>query len=84
MLIRSAVLDDAAAIACINVRAWLEASMACLIDAGRPRVRLWVFEDNSRAQRFYEKAGFRPDGAVFTNTIETTTLNEVRYAFARP
>ena len=26
-------------------------------------VRLWVLRDNSRARRFYERAGFAPDGA---------------------
>ena len=28
-----------------------------------PRVCLWVLKENKRAIRFYEKCGFRPDGA---------------------
>lgn len=31
--------------------------------AGYTRVALWVLEDNKRAIRFYEKCGFKPDGA---------------------
>lgn len=40
---------------------------------------LWVFADNPRAQAFYRKAGFVPDGASKPITIETTTLTEVRF-----
>ncbi|MEV6116442.1 GNAT family N-acetyltransferase [Streptomyces sp. NPDC052109] len=28
-----------------------------------PRMLLWVLRDNTPARRFYERAGFRPDGA---------------------
>ncbi|WP_179167141.1 GNAT family N-acetyltransferase [Streptomyces sp. 13-12-16] len=31
--------------------------------AGHPRVRLWVLKGNTRARRFYERAGFGADGA---------------------
>ncbi len=40
---------------------------------------LWVFADNPRAQAFYRKAGFVPDGASKPITIDTTTLTEVRF-----
>ena len=44
---------------------------------GYHTVALWVFKDNARARRFYEKCGFKPDGKV--NTFEITTpLDEVR------
>jgi RimJ/RimL family protein N-acetyltransferase len=31
--------------------------------AGYLSVTLWVLRDNRRARRFYERAGFAPDGA---------------------
>jgi GNAT superfamily N-acetyltransferase len=40
---------------------------------------LWVFADNQRAQAFYRKAGFVPDGASKPITIADTTLTEVRF-----
>ena len=41
--------------------ALMDAALARL--AGYPRVWLWVLKENKRAIRFYEKSGFRPDGA---------------------
>ncbi|HTX28345.1 MAG TPA: GNAT family N-acetyltransferase [Streptosporangiaceae bacterium] len=48
--------------------------------AGRYRsVRLWVLRDNSRARRFYERAGFAPDGA--SHTLEGLGgVIEIRYS----
>ncbi|TGN76442.1 GNAT family N-acetyltransferase [Streptomyces bauhiniae] len=40
-----------------------------------PRILLWVLRDNTRARSFYERAGFRPDGAE-----DGTSVPEVRYA----
>jgi ribosomal protein S18 acetylase RimI-like enzyme len=41
-------------------------------------VRLWVLRDNSRARRFYERAGFAPDGA--SHTLEGLGgVAEIRY-----
>jgi GNAT superfamily N-acetyltransferase len=41
-------------------------------------VRLWVLRDNSRARRFYERAGFAPDGA--SHTLEGLGgVTEIRY-----
>jgi GNAT superfamily N-acetyltransferase len=40
---------------------------------------LWVFQANLRAQGFYRKAGYQPDGTSKPITIETTTLTEIRY-----
>jgi GNAT superfamily N-acetyltransferase len=31
--------------------------------AGYPSITLWVLEANTRARRFYARAGFAPDGA---------------------
>jgi len=43
---------------------------------------LWVFADNQRAQAFYRKAGFVPDGATKPITLGGRTLTELR--FRRP
>lgn len=42
-------------------------------------VVLWVLRDNPRARRFYEIAGFRPDGAEKTADVLGFDLPEVRY-----
>jgi CubicO group peptidase (beta-lactamase class C family) len=44
-------------------RRLLAHALAALEAAGYPAVRLWVFEANERARRFYAAAGFVPDGA---------------------
>jgi GNAT superfamily N-acetyltransferase len=40
---------------------------------------LWVLEDNSRARRFYEIAGWRTDGAVKQDEFLGTAVREIRY-----
>jgi GNAT superfamily N-acetyltransferase len=47
--------------------------------AGLVPVLLWVLTGNDRARRFYEKAGFHPDGATHGFRIAGVTLPEVRY-----
>lgn len=37
-------------------------AVRALAEAGRRDITLWVLEANRRARRFYEAAGFRPDG----------------------
>ncbi len=48
--------------------------------AGLPRVFLWVLEQNTRARRFYEAAGFTADGAREPFEVAGTEVPEVRYA----
>jgi RimJ/RimL family protein N-acetyltransferase len=64
---------DIDAVAGIHVRSW---------QAGFPDMRLWVFTDNDRARRFYERAGLRPDGGTHYYTPGDTgvQLPELRYA----
>lgn len=40
---------------------------------------LWVAKDNTRARRFYERAGCRPDGAERSEEYAGTAVPEVRY-----
>jgi GNAT superfamily N-acetyltransferase len=40
---------------------------------------LWVLRQNLRARRFYEAAGWRPDGAEKVETVPGAELSEVRY-----
>lgn len=40
---------------------------------------LWVLETNERARRFYEAAGWRPDGAIKDDARPGAVLREVRY-----
>jgi GNAT superfamily N-acetyltransferase len=51
---------------------------------GQRRLLLWVLADNSRARRFYSRAGFAPDGSELTDTYGGVPLREVRYARAVP
>ncbi|MBT2393510.1 GNAT family N-acetyltransferase [Streptomyces maoxianensis] len=50
--------------------------------AGFGRMTLWVLEENARARRFYEKAGFAPDGAEEPFEVNGVVVPEVRYASA--
>ena len=40
---------------------------------------VWVFEENKRACRFYERLGFVADGAPKAETMGDAVLNEIRY-----
>jgi ribosomal protein S18 acetylase RimI-like enzyme len=40
---------------------------------------LWVLESNDRTRRFYEKAGWKPDGATTTERIDCLNYPTVRY-----
>lgn len=58
-----------------------------LISAGEKRLRelghvdaiLWVLEDNPRARRFYERAGWNDDGGRRSITFLGLEVPEVRY-----
>lgn len=48
-------------------------------EKGFSEVTLWVLDMNTRARRFYEKAGYVTDGARKTITFDNKTLIELRY-----
>jgi GNAT superfamily N-acetyltransferase len=59
-------------------RALMERVLAKTAGTGYRSIRLWVLRDNQRARRFYERAGFTPDGA--TNVLHGLGgVPEVRY-----
>lgn len=49
---------------------------------GFGELALWVLRENVRARRFYERAGFRPDGAEEAFEAGGTMVPEVRYVRA--
>jgi ribosomal protein S18 acetylase RimI-like enzyme len=55
-----------------------EAGVAYLRERGFPSLTLWVLEDNIRARSFYEKNGWRPDGAR-KPSYRKADLSQMRY-----
>lgn len=56
----------------IQAHLWLKTS-------GFDTSTLWVLRDNRRARRFYERAGYRADGATQADVYDVVTLEELRY-----
>jgi ribosomal protein S18 acetylase RimI-like enzyme len=60
-------------------RALLDSAVVDLRRTGFQAATLWVFRDNERARRFYERAGWASDGALKSIEIGGLLLAEVRY-----
>jgi ribosomal protein S18 acetylase RimI-like enzyme len=60
-------------------RALIQAGERRLRELGHREAVLWVLEDNPRAQRFYETAGWTKDGARRPIEIFRVTVPEIRY-----
>ena len=60
-------------------RALIAAAEERLRAAGFTETMLWVLEDNPRARRFYEAAGWIHDGGTKRDTHLDTEVTEVRY-----
>jgi RimJ/RimL family protein N-acetyltransferase len=60
-------------------RALLSRAMDHLREAGFRRATLWVLADNVRTRRFYEIAGWSPDGTEKTEDWNGFPLLEARY-----
>jgi GNAT superfamily N-acetyltransferase len=54
-------------------------AIAGLRDAGHKEAVLWCLEGNARARRFYERNGWRTDGATKDDTFGGALAREVRY-----
>ena len=60
-------------------RALMDVSLERLTHDGFTEATLWVLRGNERAIRFYERAGFRPDGTEKTDESRGYPLHELRY-----
>ena len=60
-------------------RALMERGLEELRAQGFEQATLWVLEDNPRARRFYEAAGWATDGATKEDEFLGTPVREVRY-----
>jgi ribosomal protein S18 acetylase RimI-like enzyme len=60
-------------------RALMDAALEALRADGYPGAILWVLDDNPRARRFYEAAGWETDGATKEDEFLDTRVREVRY-----
>jgi GNAT superfamily N-acetyltransferase len=60
-------------------QALLQESTTRCTTAGHPRMLLWVLKENARARRFYEQAGFAPDGTEEPWEVGGAAVLEVRY-----
>lgn len=65
-------------------RTLLTESVTRCTAAGHGRLLLWVLKGNDRARRFYERAGFRADGAEEPFEVDGVAVPEVRYARTLP
>ncbi len=65
-------------------RELMTTALGHLAHAGYRQVTLWVLDTNARARRFYELAGFEPDGADKVDDRGAFQLREVRYRRALP
>jgi ribosomal protein S18 acetylase RimI-like enzyme len=64
-------------------RALMQQVLARVSVDGYRCIMLWVLEDNARARRFYERAGFAPDGARH-GLPDLGGVTEIRYRRALP
>jgi len=59
--------------------ALLASARTFLLDSGFRRAILWVLVGNTRAERFYMKDGWTPDGVQRTDTVWGVQVNDRRY-----
>lgn len=62
----------------------LSAALEQLAQAGFTSVTLWTLETNERARRFYERRGWRLDGATKIHDWNAFVATDVRYRLSLP
>lgn len=60
-------------------RALMGVVLERLVEAGHRAAILWVLTGNAAARRFYERAGFAPDGTARMLNFDGTPVEEIRY-----
>jgi GNAT superfamily N-acetyltransferase len=60
-------------------RLLMDGAVAGLAGFGYADATLWVLDANLRARKFYERAGWAPDGAVLTDDSRGFLIRELRY-----
>lgn len=60
-------------------RKLMAAAVEWLREAGFRDAVLWVLDTNDRARRFYELAGWAPDGTTKDDVVAGVPVTEVRY-----
>jgi GNAT superfamily N-acetyltransferase len=65
-------------------RELMAAALTHLAGLGYDEVTLWVLATNARARRFYEAAGFLPDGSTKVDDSIGFRLREARYRRSLP
>ncbi|HET7235665.1 MAG TPA: GNAT family N-acetyltransferase, partial [Actinomycetota bacterium] len=60
-------------------RQLFERAVGDLRDRGFSSVTLWVLQTNERARRFYEVAGWAPDGASSSERVDCEMRPTIRY-----
>jgi GNAT superfamily N-acetyltransferase len=60
-------------------KALISAARERLVALGFQNALLWVLTGNDRADRFYRKDQWTPDGLQRTDTMWGVTVNELRY-----
>ena len=61
-------------------RSLFNAAVDDIVSHGFAAAVLWVLDSNERARRFYETAGWLPDGVTKTDERPGGQLHEIRYA----
>ena len=65
-------------------RRLMAAAVDGLTAAGCAQAILWVLDSNTRARRFYDAAGWRPDGSSKDEDIGGASVTELRYRRSLP
>jgi GNAT superfamily N-acetyltransferase len=60
-------------------RTLFEHAVGDLRDRGFHTATLWVLETNEQARRFYDVAGWKPDGTLTTERVDCEMRPTVRY-----